>query len=50
MTLQELHDYITRVYECGWQDAIEGRPFNPQIPQYLERIDDGKADPERDCA
>lgn len=43
MTLEQLHDYVTMIYKCGYDDCLDGRPFDPQIPHHmtiLERLDD----------
>ncbi len=32
MKLLELYECIEAIYRAGWDDCLEGRPFNPQIP------------------
>lgn len=34
MTLQELYDCVEAIYRAGWQDALDGKRFDPQIPSH----------------
>jgi hypothetical protein len=36
LKLFELYACIEAIYRAGWQDCLEGRKFDPQIPKYLE--------------
>ena len=38
MTLLELHSIITAIYRCGYEDCLEGRKFDPQIPEWFKSV------------
>ena len=32
MKLADLYECVEAIYRAGWNDALEGREFDPQIP------------------
>lgn len=38
MKLADLYECVEAIYRAGWNDALEGREFDPQIPQWLKTV------------